>query len=166
LSSLAAGSAAATIVPNHSSNRAQDRDSRAKAPEREHAQSVNDDSKKLHERAARDYDEAIRLKPTLGAAWNGRCWSRAIVGELQAALADAAAAYDSRGLTQLKLGEWDLAIDDYSSALRLDPKLASSLYGRGVAKRKKGDPTGDADVAAARKIKANIGDEYVRYGVP
>ena len=28
-----------------------------------------------YERAARDYDEAIRLKPTSEAAWNGRCWS-------------------------------------------------------------------------------------------
>jgi tetratricopeptide (TPR) repeat protein len=79
----------------------------------------------------------------LGAAWNGRCWCRAIVGELQAALADcnealrlepnAAATLDSRGLIYLKSGEWDSAIADYDSALRLDPKLASSLYGRGLA---------------------------------
>src|SRR5262245_31471201 len=36
-----------------------------------------------YERALLDFDEAIRLKPTLGAVWNGRCWARAIVGELQ-----------------------------------------------------------------------------------
>ena len=34
------------------------------------------------------YDETIRLNPTLEAAWTGRCWRRAIVGEMQAALAD------------------------------------------------------------------------------
>src|SRR6476659_8547337 len=37
--------------------------------------------------AVRDYDEAIRLQPTLIGVLNGRCWSRAIIGELQAALA-------------------------------------------------------------------------------
>jgi tetratricopeptide (TPR) repeat protein len=69
---------------------------------------------------------------------------RAIVGELRAALnealrlkPDVAATLDSRGLTYLKMGQWDSAIDDYSSALRFDPKLASSLYGRGLAKLKK-----------------------------
>jgi len=75
--------------------------------------------------------------------------TRAIVGELQVALADCNealrlkpdvdATLDSRGLTYLKMGQWDSAIDDYSSALRFDPKLASSLYGRGLAKLKKGD---------------------------
>jgi len=86
--------------------------------------------------------------------------TRAIVGELQVALADCnealrlkpdvAATLDSRGLTYLKMGQWDSAIDDYSSALRFDPKLASSLYGRGLAKLKKGDVTGgNADIAAA-----------------
>jgi tetratricopeptide (TPR) repeat protein len=38
--------------------------------------------KSEYERAARDYDEAIRLKPTLEALWSGRCWTRAIVGDL------------------------------------------------------------------------------------
>ena len=41
-----------------------------------------------YQRAARDYDEATRLAPTLEAVWNGRCWARAILGELQAALED------------------------------------------------------------------------------
>src|SRR5262245_36471397 len=38
------------------------------------------ESKGEYERATRDYDEAIILNPALGAAWNGRCWSRAIIG--------------------------------------------------------------------------------------
>jgi len=58
------------------------------------------------------------------------------------------------------------AIDDYNEALRIDPKLASSLYGRGLAKLKKGDATGaNADIAAARAIEANIVGEFARYGV-
>ena len=45
------------------------------------------------------------------------------------------------GFVYLKMGQFDTAIDDYSSALGFDPKLATALYGRGLAKRKKGDPT-------------------------
>jgi len=72
---------------------------------------------------------------------------------------------DSRGLTYLKMGQWDSAIDDYSSALRFDPKLASALYGRGFAKLKNGDKTGAVDIAAAKAIEATIEGEFARYGV-
>jgi len=111
----------------------------------------------------------------LEALWNGRCWTKAIIGELQAALADCNEALrldpnvgltlDSRGLIYLKLGLWELAIDDYSSALRFDPKLASALYGRGFAKLKNGDKTGEVDIAAAKAIEATIEGEFARYGV-
>ena len=53
---------------------------------------------------------------------NLRTYYRATIG--------VAPTLDSRGFTYLKMGEWDSAIDDYSSALQLDPRLASSLYGR------------------------------------
>ena len=76
------------------------------------------------------------------------------------------ATFDSRGLTYLKMGQWDSAIDDYSSALRFDPKSASSLYGRGLAKLKKGDiADGNADVAAAKAIETTIVRDFARYGV-
>src|SRR6185295_2735131 len=39
-----------------------------------------------YQKAAQDYGEAIRLAPNLEAVWNGRCWARAILGELQPAL--------------------------------------------------------------------------------
>lgn len=65
------------------------------------------------------------------------------------------------------MGQFDSAIDDYDSALRSDPKLASALYGRGVAKLKKGNKTGsDADISAAKTIQARIGDQFARYGLP
>ena len=35
-----------------------------------------------------------------------------------------AATYDSRGLTYMKMGQFDTAIDDYNSALRFEPTLA------------------------------------------
>ena len=77
-----------------------------------------------------------------------------------------AATYDSRGLIYLKLGRPGAAIDDYSAALRLAPKLASALYGRGLAKLKQGDAAGgDTDISAAKTIQGNIGDDFTRYGV-
>ena len=69
-------------------------------------------------------------------------------------------------MTYMKMGQFDTAIDDYNSALRFEPKLASALYGRGLAKLKKGDKVGsDADISAAKKIQAKIGDDFKRYGV-
>ena len=64
------------------------------------------------------------------------------------------------------MGQLGAAIDEYSSALRFEPKLASALYGRGLAKRKMGDEAGsDADILAAKTIRAEIGDDFTRYGV-
>jgi tetratricopeptide (TPR) repeat protein len=127
------------------------------------------------DRAARDYDAAIGLDPNLKAVWSGRCWTRAILGALQTAMEDCnralqgttdAATYDSRGLIYLKMGQLGAAIDDYSSALRSEPKLASALYGRGLAKLKQGDKAGgNTDISAATAIQGNIGDDFTRYGV-
>jgi cytochrome c-type biogenesis protein CcmH/NrfG len=64
------------------------------------------------------------------------------------------------------MGQPDAAIDAYSSALRLDPKLASALYGRGLARLRAGDQAGsDADISAAKMIAAGIDDDFARYGV-
>ncbi|WP_347336619.1 tetratricopeptide repeat protein [Bradyrhizobium macuxiense] len=138
--------------------------------------------KSEYDRAAQDYDEAIRLEPNLEGVWNGRCWTRAILGALRAALEDCnkalqsnsssaaaasnAATYDSRGLIYLKMGQTSAAVEDYSSALRLDPKLASAFYGRGLAELKRGDHAhGDADISKAKAIRGNIADDFARYGV-
>jgi tetratricopeptide (TPR) repeat protein len=131
--------------------------------------------KNEYDRAVRDYDAAIGLDPNLKSVWSGRCWSRAIVGALQAAMEDCnralqaatdAATFDSRGLIYLKMGQLGAAIEDYSSALRSEPKLASALYGRGLAKLRSGDRAGgDADVSAAKTIQGNVGDDFARYGL-
>ncbi len=64
------------------------------------------------------------------------------------------------------MGLLDDAIRDYNAALKLDPKNAGSLYGRGLAKQKKGNTeAGNADIAAAKAIQADIAEEYARYGV-
>src|SRR5438067_481060 len=110
-----------------------------------------------YDRAIADYAEAIRIAPKFAWAFNDRCYARALAGrELQQALGDcddalrlspndssfASAVLDSRGFTHLRLGEFDQAIADYNAVLTLNPKKGMSLYGRGLAKQKKGDKTG------------------------
>ena len=123
-----------------------------------------------YDRAIQDYDQAIRLKPQDTLYWNNRCWARAIVGQLDSALADcneslrlrpdAANAFHGRALVRLKSGSLDSAISDYDEALRLRFN-AHALYGRGLAKQKKGDAAdGSADMAAAKAIQADIAEEF------
>jgi tetratricopeptide (TPR) repeat protein len=108
--------------------------------------------------------------------WNERCWARAIIGELQKALDDCnkslelapnvATTLDSRGLTHLKLGNWNAAIADYDAALRQQRALPTALYGRGLAKLKRGDLAGGkADMAAARAVDEDIAKEFDHYGL-
>ena len=138
-------------------------------------------AKREYDRAIADYAEAIRIAPRFAWAFNDRCYARALAGrELQQALADcdealrlspndssfASAVLDSRGLTHLRLGEFDQAIADYNAVLMVNPKKGMSLYGRGLAKQKKGDKAGgDADIAAAKAIRVGIAEEFARYGV-
>ena len=58
------------------------------------------------------------------------------------------------------------SIADYDASLALRPKIAWSLYGRGVARMKSGDADGGkADVAAALAIHPGMGAEAAKYGV-
>ena len=62
--------------------------------------------------------------------------------------------------------KFDEAIADYNAALKSNPKLASALYGRGLAKQKKGDNAGgQIDMATANLVQSDIADEFAGYGV-
>jgi len=62
-----------------------------------------------------------------------------------------------RGLAHLTLGQWDDAIADYDTALKSDSRLATALYGRGLARAKKGDTAaGEADMAAAKALQSDV----------
>jgi hypothetical protein len=63
-----------------------------------------------------------------------------------------------RGATYGQDGEFGKAIQDYDSALDLEGENASALFARGVFKRLNGNLSGgDADIAAANRMDANIG---------
>src|SRR5262249_3546532 len=128
-----------------------------------------------HAAAIDDYNQAIKLKPDFAAALDNRCWARAVVGILKPALADCnealrlmpnnVATLNSRAFIYLKMTNFDAAVSDFDAALRADPKLAFALYGRGLARLKNEDSAGEADVAAAKALQVDIGEEYARYGM-
>jgi len=78
----------------------------------------------------------------MAGALNGRCWIRALQGD------------------------YDKAINDYDDSLKLAPRDAWSLYGRGVAKlRKKRTAEGQADIEAAERFWPKIAGEFQRRGI-
>jgi tetratricopeptide (TPR) repeat protein len=77
-----------------------------------------------------------------------------------------ASGYESRGLVYLRLNRLDEAITDYNAALKINGKLSRSLYGRGLAKLRKGDrSSGAADVSAAKVVNSDIVAEFTEYGL-
>jgi tetratricopeptide (TPR) repeat protein/predicted aspartyl protease len=120
---------------------------------------------------------AHREDARLPEALNGRCWVRALANrDLDKALDDCNAALrlrphnpsflDSRGLVRVRQGEWDKAIAEYDEVLKVAPKTAWSLYGRGIAKRHKGlAKEGDADIAAAAAIAPELPDRAKALGI-
>jgi tetratricopeptide (TPR) repeat protein len=132
-------------------------------------------AKGQYDHAIDDFNQALRLKADFAPALDNRCWARAVVGILRQALADCnqamrllpgnAATFNSRAFIFLKMAQFDAAVSDYDTALRIDSKLAFALYGRGLAKLKNEDPAGEADIAAAKTLQADIAQEYLRYGI-
>jgi tetratricopeptide (TPR) repeat protein len=107
---------------------------------------------------------------------NTLCWQKATAGiMLDTALQDCRDALklspdtgpylDSLGLTLLKLGKLDEALDAYNKAI-LNGVGADSLMGRALVYLKKGDRMhADADAAAARKQSPNIDEIFAGYGL-
>lgn len=89
-------------------------------------------------------------------------------------LADAALALDAHsapfldtsGVILLQLGRHTEAVRQLDVALGIEPRMAGTLYVRGVARRRLGQTAaGDADLGAARAINPAIDAEYARYGI-
>jgi tetratricopeptide (TPR) repeat protein len=119
---------------------------------------------------------AVADKPEDSTMLNYECWFRGLFNaQVDQALpgctraierADSpAAALDSRALIQFRLGNYDAALEDYNSVLKLSPDLASSRYMRGVVRLQMGDSAGAADVATAVMMEPSVRDFYKRYGI-
>jgi tetratricopeptide (TPR) repeat protein len=104
------------------------------------------------------------------------CYTAAVVGLLETAqlLCDESlsrkdrnvVAYEARGLVDLKQHAWDKAIADDTQLLFYRDDQPFALYGRGLAKRARGDAKGaEADLAAAKAIEPNIIEIMTRLNV-
>jgi hypothetical protein len=66
----------------------------------------------------------------------------------------------------LRLGKFDDAVADYDMALSQRPNMPSSLFGRGIAKIRKGAASdGQADISAALAADPKVEKEFADYGV-
>ena len=61
--------------------------------------------------------------------------------------------------------DYDGAIADYNHAFELDQKLATAIYGRGLAKNKQKIGSGDPDIAAAKNLSRDVADKVASYGL-
>ncbi|QIL02563.1 DUF3857 domain-containing protein [Sphingomonas sinipercae] len=107
---------------------------------------------------------------------NSLCWTKAAAGILLESavedckaglklMPDRKALHDSLGLALFRLGRFDQAIDSYDEALARS-KGATSLMGRALARKAKGDEAGAReDLAAARKLDVDIEDDFAGYGL-
>jgi tetratricopeptide (TPR) repeat protein len=128
-----------------------------------------------YRRAVQDYSQVINLDPLNASAFDHRCWTRATLGLLDEALQDCEqslrlrpndqATLSTRGFVHLKSGAVEAAIADYDAALAINPGNAYALYGRGLAKLKKADATAGEDIGAAKAVRGDIAEEFVRYGL-
>jgi tetratricopeptide (TPR) repeat protein len=114
-------------------------------------------------------------------ALNSRCWIRALADtDLSLALKDCNAALrsadkatalyariaDSRGLVFLRMKDYDRSIADYNASLKINPKNAWSLYGRGIARlRMQQIVAGTADIESAKAIWPQVAQELRRRGI-
>lgn len=126
--------------------------------------------------AVADFSKVIAMQPTLARAWNSRCWTRVLANTapLQA-LADCnksvqldpanANAWDSRGFVLLRMNKPRSSIRSFNIALKLKPKLASALYGRGLAKLLLHDASAPRDIALAKRIDSGIEGRFRSYGI-
>jgi tetratricopeptide (TPR) repeat protein len=108
--------------------------------------------------ALNDCNHALSLRPAAPPE-TGSLISRSVADDNPAIL-------DSRGLVHMRLGSPEDAVEDYNSALRINPNMASSLYGRGLAELSMGEKAqGQDDLAAAQKLDKGIAQRFAKMGL-
>ena len=114
---------------------------------------------------------------TVVTTLSNRCLVNGLAGRFEAALKDCDEAerlgrgrqvppLGERAIVHLKMGQLDLALADCDAVLRLNPRNALFLYGRGFVKLRQGDAAGgNADIAAAKAINASVEQLFRDYKI-
>lgn len=134
--------------------------------------------------AIAQYDLWIKNHPDdskMMSALGARCLARALQNQdLDGGLSDCNAAirladkknpanaqlYSNRGMILLRQGDYRRALADFDADLKIEPRSARALYGRGVAKthaNKRAE--GEEDIAAAETLAPNLGERYRSLGI-
>ena len=114
-------------------------------------------NRNLHE-ALDDCDRALAARPYASAD------TGTLIGEPLAA--QNPDVLDSRALVYIRLGNFKDAIHDYNSALDVNPKMPTSLYGRGLAELRLSEKAqGQSDIAAAEKLDKGIAGRFAKMGL-
>jgi tetratricopeptide (TPR) repeat protein len=105
------------------------------------------DEKGQHDRAIRDYDQAIRLDATQAETFINRGRAYGDTGQYDRAIQDFDQAirlnpnisigFNNRGVAYLRKGQYDRAIQDYTEAIRLAPNDAEPFLNRCTAYARK-----------------------------
>jgi tetratricopeptide (TPR) repeat protein len=126
--------------------------------------------------AIKNCDKALSIDQNSAVAFVNRAMAEAVSGkDLNKALKDCekamslvkydvAAFFDARGLIKLKQGNYKGSIEDYTKAIGLDPTMASSFFGRGIA-RSRIKAESSTDIAAANALQKDIADWFIKWGV-
>lgn len=133
-------------------------------------------AKKNHVRAIQDLEKAIKIKKS-SELLTALCWQEGLLGkQLNVALATcnealalnkaAANVFRSRGLVQLRLGDYRSAISDETKALEHEPNVSTSLYLRAIARQRSGDrERAFSDVEAALASDPHVPDVFSDTGL-
>ena len=128
-----------------------------------------------HDKAIKDYTEAIQLDPDYSEAYYNRGNAYFGKGEHDKAIKDYteairldpdySEAYLDRGIAYRKKSKYDKVIEDYTEAIRLDSSDAFAYYNRGNAYSRKGeDDQAIEDYTEAIRLDPNYVEAYNNRG--
>lgn len=120
--------------------------------------------------------EEVAEKPEDSEILNADCWFRGLFNvavdnavEICTRAVERAdqpiAALDSRAMVQFRLGNYDAAIADLDTVLKIAPAIADSRYLRGIVRLHKGDGAGQEDIETALRMSPRLAEVYGRHGV-
>jgi tetratricopeptide (TPR) repeat protein len=79
---------------------------------------------------------------------------------------DNAHLYVNRGMLLLRQGDYKKALEDFDANLKIQPRNARALYGRGVAEARLNKPIDSGrDLTAAEALTPHIGDQFGHLGI-